>query len=196
MIKEKNPQPPQEKDQDDDEATLEEDDTLDEENDRTAEEDPGMNLDTPEEIETRHKMWLMEKITTLEKENEGMRAKIQEMEAKITQQEEATKGVAVNNAVLQNAIAEIVEHVKGQIVFNESTKTSVAGLVQEDQKHQDCIMEVVRVLMNHEQHILQNCAASQEIAQNINVLLQDNQSQTMWIATLFNEARAQSNVLR
>ena len=102
----------------------------------------------------------------------------------------------MNNAVLQNAVTEIVEHVKKQIMFNESTRTSVAGLVQEDQKHQDCIMEVVRVLMNHEQHILQNCAASQEIAQNINVLLQDNQSQSLCIASLMKEALAQAEVLR
>ena len=155
-----------------------------------------MNLDTPEEIETRHKMWLMEKLTKLENENEGLKAKIQEMEAKISQQTEATRGVAVNNAVLHNAVAEIVEHVKRQIVFNENTKTSIAGLVQQDQKHQECFMEVVRVLQNHEKHIFQNCAASQEMAQYVNVLLQDNQNQTMWIASLINEAQAQSEVLR
>ena len=138
-----------------------------------------MNLDTPEEIETRNKMWLMEKVTELENENERLKAKIQEMEARIAQQEEATKGVAVNNAVILNAVTEITEHIKQQIVFNENTKTSIAGLVQEDQKHQDCFMEVVRVLANPEQHILQNGAASQEMAQYVNVLIQDSQSQTM-----------------
>ena len=75
-------------------------------------------------------------------------------------------------------------------------KTSIAGLVQEDQKHQDCFMEVVRVLQNHEQHILQNGAASQEMAQYVNVLLQDNQSQSLCIASLMKEALAQAEVLR
>ena len=94
----------------------------------------------------------------------------------------------MNNAVLQNAITEIVERVKKRIVFDESTETSIAGLVQQDQKHRECFMEVVRVLQSHEKHILQNGAASQEMAQYVNVLLQDTRSQTMWIASLINEA--------
>ena len=57
-------------------------------------------------------------------------------------------------------------------------------------------MEVVRVLVNHEKHILQNGAASQEIAQHVNVLIQDNQSQTLWIETLINEEQMQSEILR
>ena len=57
-------------------------------------------------------------------------------------------------------------------------------------------MEMVRVLVNHEQQILQNCAASQEMAQYVNVLIQDSQNQTMWITTLFKEAQTQSQVLR
>ena len=49
--------------------------------------------------------------------------------------------------------------------------------------------------MNHEQHILQNGAASQEMAQYVNVLLQDNQNQSLCIASLMKEALAQAEVL-
>ena len=57
-------------------------------------------------------------------------------------------------------------------------KASIAGLVQEDQKRHECIMEVVRVLQNHEKHILQNCAASQEMAQYVKVLIQARSPKT------------------
>ena len=56
---EKNRQPPQEQPQGDHDMTLEEDD------DTATLEDAGMQKDTPEEIETMNKMWLVEKVKVL-----------------------------------------------------------------------------------------------------------------------------------
>ena len=71
-LKEKT-QPSQEKDQGDDDEPIPEDDdvTLDEEDDQTVEQNLGMQLDTPEEIETRNRMWLMGKVTSLKKWREA-----------------------------------------------------------------------------------------------------------------------------
>ena len=124
--------------------------------DTALEEDAGMHEDTPEEIEAMNKMWLAEKVTSLEKENEGLKTKVQEMEVMIAQQVEAMNGVVAVYATIRSAFTEIAEHVQRQIVFSESTKASIAGLVPEVQKHQECFGEVVRVLENHEQHIAKN----------------------------------------
>ena len=61
-VEEKSPQTSQEPERRDDEPALE---VID-----------GMREDTPEEVEAAKKMWLNEKVTSLEKENEEMRAKI------------------------------------------------------------------------------------------------------------------------
>ena len=83
---EKKPQPQQEKGRKDDEQTREEDDattqeeddaTVVEDNESTVEENDGMQQDTAEEIEAMNKMWLMEKVKELEKENGEMKAKNQ-----------------------------------------------------------------------------------------------------------------------
>ena len=138
----------------------------------------------------------MEKVTSLEKESEELKAPIDEIEAKIAQQTEASSGVAAMHAVVPSAFTEIAEHVQRQIVFNESTKTSIAGLVREVQKHQECFQEVVRVLQNQEQHIAKNGIASEEMAQHINALIRENKDKTLLIASLMNETQAQSQVLR
>ena len=169
----KKPQPQQERGRKDDEQTREEDDTTTQEEDNatvveddepTVEENDGMQQDTAEEIEAMNKMWLMEKVKELEKENGEMKAKIQELEAKIAQQAVATSGVVAFHPAIQSAILEIAEHVQRQIEFNESTRTSIAGMVQEVKKHQEYFQEVVRVLKNHEQHIANQGLARQETA--------------------------------
>ena len=82
------------------------------------------------------------------------------------------------------------------MAFNESTRTSVVGVVEETKKHQEHFQEVVRVLQNHEQHILTNGVASQEMAQYVNALALDNENKKQWITSLMKESQAQAEVLR
>ena len=81
---------------------------------------------------------------------------------------------AGRHAAIESAIAEIVGHVRGQITFSESVRASLAGLVDEVQRHQDCFQEVAKILNSHEQHIVTNGAATQEMAQYINALDLEN----------------------
>ena len=166
------------------------------EDDTTTVEDVGMQQDTPDEIEAMNKMWLVEKVKELEKENGEMKAKIQELEAMIAQQAEATSGVVAFHGAIQSAITQIAEHVQRQIVFNESTRSSIAGMVQEVEKHQEYFQEVVRVLKNHEQHIANQGLARQETAQYLNVLAQENEKTKAWVGSLMRESQAQEEVLR
>ena len=151
-----------------------------------------MQQDTAEEIETMNKMWLVEKVTALEKENCEMKAKIQELEAKIAQQAEATSGVVAFHGAIQSAITQIAEHVQRQIVFSESTRSSIAGMVQEVEKHQEYFQEVVRVLKNHEQHIANQGVARQETAQYLNVLAQENEKTKAWVGSRMRETQLKS----
>ena len=162
----------------------------------TREQAPPMQEDTPEEDEARRKSSLMESVAWLEKDNEAMKAKIGEMEAKMALQDEAARVAAARHAALESALAEIVGNLQQQIAFSESVRASFAGLVEEVQRHQDCFKEVVRVLQNHEQHISTSGLASQEMAQYINAPAQANEKNTMWIADLMRETNAQSQVIR
>ena len=47
------------------------------------------------------------------------------------------------------------------------------------------------MLQGHEQHIVKNGAASQEMAQYINALISENEKKTLWIASLMKESQAQ-----
>ena len=138
----------------------------------------------------------METVTSLEKENEAMKAKIGEMEAKMAQQDEVARVAAARHAALESALAEIAGNLQQQIAFSESVRASFSGLVEEVQRHQDSFNEVVCVLQNHEQHISTSGLASQEMAQYINALAQANEKNTMWIADLMRETNAQSQVIR
>ena len=155
-----------------------------------------MSEDDHEERETGQKLWLMEKVTSLEKENGELKKTLQEMGKKITSQERTMKEMEQRFIRVETAITQIAEHARHQILFNESTKTSLAELVQEVQKHRDNFHEVVRVLENHEKHILKNGTASEEMAQSINALIQDSQNKNMWIGSLMRENQEQSQVLR
>ena len=52
------------------------------------------------------------------------------------------------------------------------------------------------ILQIHEQHITANGAVSQEMAQYVNALIQDNEKKRMWIESLMRESQAQAEVLR
>ena len=55
---------------------------------------------------------------------------------------------------------------------------------------------MARILQNHEEHIARSGAASQEMAQYINALVQENEQKSLWIGSLVREAEAQTQVLR
>ena len=161
-----------------------------------TEEATGVEEVTSDEMRTERMMWLTEKATTLENEKEEMKRTIQAMEAKIEFQENTIKHVVDRLLIVENAITQNAERIQQQTAFNESAKTSVAGVVDEIKKHQEHFQEVVRGLQNHEQRILTNGVASQEMAQYINALALDNEKNRQWITTLMRETNAQSQVLQ
>ena len=138
----------------------------------------------------------METVTSLEKENEAMKAKIGEMEAKMALQDEAARVAAERYAALESVLAEIVGNLQQQIAFSESVRASFSGLVEEVQQPQDSFNVVVRVLHHHAQHIATSGRPSQEMAQYINALAQENEKNTAWITSLMRETNAQSKVIR
>ena len=162
----------------------------------TVEEVVGVDEVTPDELHTERMMWLTEKTTTLENEKEELKRTVRDMEAKIELQENAIKHLVDRLLIVENAITQIAEHIQQQNVFNESARSSVTGVVEEIKKHQEQFQEVVRVLQNHEQSIITNGVASQEMAQFINALALDNEKNRRSIASLMREANAQSQVLR
>ena len=139
---------------------------------------------------------LEERIASLEKENGDLKRALQEIERMIVLQDNTAKEMVQQLSMVKTAIREIAEHTQRQIHFNESAKTSMAELVQEVQKHQNNFQEVVRVLKNHEKHILKNGTASDEMGQYINALVQDSQNKNVWIGNLMREKQEQSQVLR
>ena len=118
-----------------------------------------------EERQTQHAMWLSEKVTSLEREKEEMKALIKEMEVKIALQENTLNQVVERQVVVETAIKQIADHIQRQDVFNESARTSINGLVEEVKKHQERFSGMGSILQIHEQHITANGAVSQEMAQ-------------------------------
>ena len=112
--------------------------------------------DEEKERERQEKMWMMERITTLSRENEEMKRMMEVMEAKIAQQERMEKEMRERQLMMEAAITQIAQHTQQQNVFNESTKTTLNGLVEEVKKHQDLFQETVRVLQNHEQQVVRS----------------------------------------
>ena len=122
-------------------------------------------------METGKKMWLSEKVTTLEKENGDLKRVLQEMEAKIERRERTIAEMAQQHGAMEITIAQIVEHVQRQVSFNEGVRASFTSVAEDIWKHQDNFREVVRILQTHEQHIAMTGAASQEMVQSINALI-------------------------
>ena len=150
----------------------------------------------PDETRTGELMWLTERVTTLGKEKEAMETAPREMEEKIALQEDFANNVADRCVSLEEAIKSIAEHVQRLCVFNKCVKTTLGGLVEEVKTHQGHFQEVVRVLRNHEQHIANSGAASQNMVQYINALVEENEKKRAWIGTLISEFQAQSQILR
>ena len=148
------------------------------------------------EEETGKKMWLSAKVTTLEKENGELKKTLQEMEAKIDLQERTIAEIAQRHGEVETAIPQIAERVQRQIAFNEGVRASFTSLAEYVGKHQDNFQEVARIFQAHEEHIVRNGAASQEMAQSINALIQENATKTMWISSLMRNSHEQTLVLR
>ena len=157
---------------------------------------PEMSEVDPEERETGQKMWLINKVTTLENENGELKRAVQEIEAKLALQENVTKQVMERCAVLETAITRIVEHAEQQNVFNESSRSSFEGLVNQVKTHQGYFQEVARILQNHEQNNIKNGSVSEGLAQYVNALFQENEKAKMWVGSLMRDSQAQSEVLR
>ena len=155
-----------------------------------------MQHDTAEERNAMHMMALVERITTLERENGELKRVIQEMEAKAPLQENAIKEVTGRCSVIEAATMEIVQHVRQQEIFNGSVRASIDGLESQVNTQQTNFDEVVRVLQAHETHCVKTGSAASDMAQFINALAQENEKKTLWIGSLMKESQAQAGVLR
>ena len=162
----------------------------------TVQENPGVDEVPAEEIQMERMMWLAERTTSIEKENEGMKLIIREMESKIALHENTFKEMVERHLNEEAAIAYIADHIQRQDVFNESAKSCINGLVEEVKNHQDSFRGLATILQIHDQHIAQNGAVSQQMAQYVNALIEENEKKTMWIGNLMRESQAQTEVLR
>ena len=111
-----------------------------------------------------------------------MKKALQEMRARIELQERTVAEMAQQHGAKETTIAKIGEQLQLQMSFNEGVRASFTRLVEEVGKHQDNSREVVRILKIHEGHIVKTGAASQEMAQRINALYQENANKTVWIS--------------
>ena len=160
------------------------------------EDDPGMDEIEPEETQRELMTTLAEKVASLEKENEEKGRKIDELEMEIALLARTAQEYAEKQAVVERAIREIAQHAQGQATFNESTQRSIACLENQVRIHQDNFHEVVRILLVHEQHIVDTGSITQGLARNVVELSQDNEKNRMWIGDLMRENQAQTEVLR
>ena len=149
-----------------------------------------------DEVETGKKMWLSQKVTTLEKENEDLKRALQEMEAKIELQGRMITEMAQQHGAMETTIAKIAEHVQRQMSFNEGVRASFTSVSEEVKQHQNNFREVVRILQTHEEYMAKTGAASQEMAQRINALIQENENKTVRISSLMRDSQEKTQVLR
>ena len=133
-------------------------------------------------------MALVERITTLERENGELKRVNQEMEAKAALK--TITEVVDRCGVMEAATMEIVQHVRQQEIFNGCVRTSIDGLETQVKIHQNNFEQLVRVLQAHETHIVKNGSAASEMAQFITALAQENEKKTMWVGSLMKESQA------
>ena len=202
-FKEKKPEPPQQPPQGEGgEESVTEDDpvTVD---DSATEDDPvtedlasEMSEDDPEEVETGQTMWLVEKVTSLENQNEELKRALQEMETRLALQENAARQSDERFVRMEAAITQIAEIVQEQNNAIEGTKALTISLAEEVTTHRDNFQKVAMVMQVHEQHIVRSGTMTQEMAQYINALVQDNEQKSLLIGSLMKECQAQTEVLR
>ena len=161
-----------------------------------AEQVIALEEETQEEIDERNKMWLIEKVTSLEKENEELKKALQEMTTRIALQDNKIKEMEERHGSIEATLARICENVQRLNTFTESATPLINGLVQEVQKHQGNFGEVGRILLNHEEHIAKTRTASEQMAQYINALIQESEKNHLWIGNLMKENQQQNQVLQ
>ena len=110
--------------------------------------------------------------------------------------ETTLKGTADRCGAAEATLARICESVQHMNTFRENATTVVNGLVGEVQKHRGFFLEVGRILQAHEEYIAKTGAASQEMAQYITALIQENQKKDLCIGSLMRETQEQTQVLR
>ena len=118
------------------------------------------------------------------------------METRLAIQEDMAKKGDERLMKMETTIAQIVEHAQYQNAFNEAVRASFTSLAGEVNKHQNNLTEMVQVLKAHEEYMVKTGAASQDMAQCINALVQENANQTVWISSLMRETREQTQVLQ
>ena len=158
--------------------------------------DSEMSEVDPEETEMGHKMWLVEKITALEKENGELKRVLQEMETRIATLENIPRQVDERFVRIEAAITRIAEILEQQNNAIEGSKSLMISLAEEVTTHRDNFQKVAMVMQVHEQHIVQSGTMTQEMAQYINALVQDNEQKSLLIGSLMRECQAQTEVLR
>ena len=156
----------------------------------------GLSEEDPEEREIREKMWLAEKVTSLEKENEELKVSLQVIETRLATQEDSARQVDERCVRLEAAITQIADFIQQQNASIESSRALMNGLVEEVKAHQDNFQKLGMIMQVHERHIVQSGTITQEMAQYINALVQENEQKNLRIASLTKEYQAQADVLR
>ena len=82
----------------------------------------------PEETRAELVTSLVEKVASLEHENEELKKAVQAMQANAAGQTEAIRVTAERCSMLEKGVLEIVQHVGQHETFNRSVKTSIDGL--------------------------------------------------------------------
>ena len=141
-------------------------------------------------------MWLAEKVTTLEKENEELKGALREMETRLATQENMARQADERCARLEAAITQIVDFVQQQNATIENSRVLMNSLVEDVRIHHDNFEKLGLILHVHEQRIVQSGAVTQEMAQYMNALIQENQQKSLKIASPMREYQAQTEVLR
>ena len=141
-------------------------------------------------------MWLSQKVTTLEMENEELKRELQEIGTKLSLQDTTTRGVEERCAKLETAIIQIAEVVQQQNAAIESSRALMNNLVEEVNTHRDNFQKVGMIMQVHEQYIVRSGVVTQEMAQYVNALIRENEEKSLRIASLAKEYQVQSEVLR
>ena len=141
-------------------------------------------------------MWLVEKVTFLENQNEELKKALQEMEMRLATQENTARQADERHARIEAAITRIAEVVQQQNTAIEVSKASMISLVEEVNNHRDNFQKVAMIMQVHEQHIVQSGVITQEMAQYINAHIKENEQANLRIGSLTRDSQTQTQVLR
>ena len=150
----------------------------------------------PQEIEAGQKMWLAEKVTTLERENAELKTALHEIEMRFSTQENIARQADERCAKLEAAITRIADFVQKQNSTLESSRALVNSLVEEVNTHRENFQKVGMIMQVHEQYIVRSGVRTHEMAQFVNALIRENEQKSMRIEVLAREYQAHAEVIR